>query len=99
VGNPTAAAVIATGSYALINGGNIRTPGSLVVTYDPTKPDHFGVNLENYGVPPDVWVKNTVQDDINGDDRELEAAIAEVMRMLRDTQPRAADREPEGSRR
>ena len=32
VGNPTSAQVIATGSYALINGGAIRTPGSLVVT-------------------------------------------------------------------
>jgi tricorn protease len=98
VGNPTAAAVIATGSYALINGGSIRTPGSLVITWDPTKPNNFGVNLENYGVPPDVWVKNTVQDEIDGKDRELEAAIAEVMRMLRETQPRAADREPEGGR-
>ena len=41
VGNPTSAAVIATGSYALINGGSIRTPGSLVVTYDPTKPEQL----------------------------------------------------------
>jgi tricorn protease len=99
VGNPTAAAVIATGSYALINGGSIRTPGSLVVTWDPTRPNNFGVNLENYGVPPDVWVKNSVQDEINGEDRELQAAIAEAMRMLRESQPRAADREPEGAGR
>jgi hypothetical protein len=55
VGNPTAAAVITTGSYQLINGGAIRTPGSLVITYDPTKPNNYGVNLENCGVPPDVW--------------------------------------------
>jgi tricorn protease len=99
VGNPTAAAVIATGSYALINGGSIRTPGSLVVTYDPTKPNNFGVNLENYGVPPDVWVRNSVMDELKGEDRELQAAIAEVMRLLRETQPRAADREPEEARR
>ena len=59
VGNPTSAAVIATGSYALINGGAIRTPGSLVVTYDPERPNNFGINLENYGVAPDVWVENT----------------------------------------
>ena len=52
VGNTTAAAVIATGSYGLINGGSIRTPGSLVVTYDPTKPNNYGINLENYGVNP-----------------------------------------------
>ena len=59
VGNPTAAAVIATGSYGLIHGGSIRTPGSLVVTYDPTKPHNHGINLENYGVAPDVFVWNT----------------------------------------
>ena len=85
VGNPTAAAVIATGSYALINGGTIRTPGSLVVTYDPTKPNNYGVNLENFGVPPDVWVKNSPMDELQQVDRELKAAIDEAMRMLKST--------------
>jgi tricorn protease len=83
VGNPTAAAVIATGSYQLINGGSIRTPGSLVVTYDPTKPHNYGINLENYGVEPDVLVENSPEDELRGYDRELHAAIAEVMAMLR----------------
>jgi tricorn protease len=82
VGNPTAAAVIATGSYSLINGGTIRTPGSLVVTYDPERPDNHGINLENFGVAPDVWVENTPEDELAGRDRELEAAIAEVLKML-----------------
>jgi tricorn protease len=84
VGNPTSAAVIATGSYALINGGSIRTPGSLVVTYDPERPNNFGINLENYGVAPDVWVENTPEDELRGDDRELRAAIEEVLKMLKD---------------
>jgi tricorn protease len=83
VGNPTAAAVIATGSYALINGGTIRTPGSLVITYDPTKPNNYGVNLENLGVPPDVWVKNSPNDEVKKFDRELKTAIEEAMRMLK----------------
>ena len=83
VGNPTAAAVIATGSYSLINGGTIRTPGSLVITYDPTKPNNYGVNLENLGVPPDVWVKNSPNDEVKKNDRELTAAIEEAMRMLK----------------
>lgn len=83
VGNPTAAAVIATGSYALINGGTIRTPGSLVITYDPTKPNNYGVNLENLGVPPDVWVKNSPNDEVKKIDRELKTAIEEALRMLR----------------
>jgi tricorn protease len=81
VGNPTAAAVIATGSYSLLHGGSIRTPGSLVVTFDPTKPNNFGINLENYGVEPDVWVRNGPMDILRGVDRELEEAIREVRRM------------------
>lgn len=86
VGNPTAAAVIATGSYPLINGGTIRTPGSLVITYDPTRPNNYGVNLENLGVPPDVWVKNTPMDEMKKFDRELKAAIDEAVRMLKEQQ-------------
>ena len=84
VGNPTAAAVIATGSYRLINGGSIRTPGSLVVTYDPTKPNNYGLNLENYGVAPDVWAENTPEDELKGFDRELKTAIDEALKMLKE---------------
>jgi len=84
VGNPTSAAVIATGSYRLINGGSVRTPGSLVVTYDPERPNNYGINLENYGVAPDVWVENTPEDELAGIDRELQAAVDEVMKMLKE---------------
>jgi tricorn protease len=82
VGNPTMAAVIATGSYRLIHGGSIRTPGSLVVSYDPTQPHNHGINLENYGVAPDVYVWNTPEDELTGFDRELKTAVDEAMRML-----------------
>ena len=82
VGTPTAGAVIATGSYQLINGGRIRTPGSLVVAYDPAQPNNYGVTLENYGVAPDVWAENTPRDELDGFDRELEAAVEEALRML-----------------
>ena len=84
VGHPTAAAVIATGSYSLLHGGSIRTPGSLVVTYDPTKPNNYGINLENYGVEPDVWVKNSPMDILKGIDKELQEAIKEVDRMRKE---------------
>lgn len=94
VGNPTAAAVIATGSYALINGGAIRTPGSLVVTWDPSKPNNYGVNLENYGVPPDVWVENTPMDELKKFDRELKVAIDEAMKMLKDYRAKIANGSP-----
>ncbi|MFN2315288.1 MAG: S41 family peptidase [Gemmatimonadales bacterium] len=83
VGNPTAGAVIATGNYGLIHGGSIRTPGSLVVQWDPTKPNNYGINLENYGVEPDVWVVNSPMDMLAGFDRELKTAVDEALRMLR----------------
>ena len=47
VGVPTMGAVIGTGSYTLLDGSAIRTPGSGVWT-------STGQNMENYGVPPDV---------------------------------------------
>lgn len=92
VGNPTSAQVIATGSYSLINGGTIRTPGSLVVTWDPTKPNNYGFDLENYGVPPDVWVKNSPADEAKGMDRELKVAIDEAMKLLKATKASATDK-------
>ncbi len=82
VGTPTGGGVIWTGSYSLLNGGRIRTPGSLAVTYDPTRPNNYGINLENYGVAPDVFVENSPYDELQGFDRELKAAIEEVKRML-----------------
>ena len=53
-----------------------------MVTYDPTKPNNYGTNLENYGVAPDVWAENTPQDELDGHDRELQAAVTEALRML-----------------
>ena len=82
VGNPTNGSVIATGSYSLINGATIRTPGSLVVSYDPSKPNNYGINLENYGVAPDVWAENSPTDESAGFDRELKAAVDEALKML-----------------
>jgi tricorn protease len=98
VGTPTAAAVIATGSYGLINGGSIRTPGALVVTYDPTKPNNYGINLENYGVQPDIMVRNAPDDELRGFDRELKAAIDEALKMLREGKWQYTTTESGGSR-
>ena len=52
------------------------------------------MNLENYGVPPDVWVENTPADEIKKFDRELKAAIDEAMRMLRAGTPRMTSARP-----
>jgi len=72
IGVPTMGAVIGTGSYRLMDGSQIRTPGSGVFTAS-------GRDLENYGVPPDVLVDNTPSDFLTGHDRQIEKAI-EVLR-------------------
>jgi tricorn protease len=63
---------------------SFASPRSLVVTYDPTKPNNCGINLENYGVAPDVWVENTPEDELNGFDRELKTAVDEALRMMKE---------------
>lgn len=82
VGTPTAGGVIWTNTFGLINGATMRVPFSRAAVYDASKPDGYGTNLENYGVPPDVWVQNSLEDERRGFDRELDAAIDEVMRQL-----------------
>ncbi|HTM24822.1 MAG TPA: S41 family peptidase [Vicinamibacterales bacterium] len=68
VGVPTMGAVIGTGSYTLLDGSTIRTPGSGVWLAT-------GENMENYGVPPDVYVDNTPADFIQGRDAQIEKAV------------------------
>jgi tricorn protease len=68
VGVPTMAAVIGTGSYTLLDGSAIRTPGSGVWTI-------AGQNMENYGVPPDVYVDNTPGDFLQKRDAQVEKAV------------------------
>jgi tricorn protease len=72
VGVPTMGAVIGTGSFTLLDGSALRTPGSGVYT-------SRGENMENYGVQPDVWVDNGPADFLGGHDRQIEKAI-EVLR-------------------
>ena len=69
IGVPTMGAVIGTGSYGLLNGFTIRTPGSGVWT-------STGENMENYGVPPDEYIDNTPTDFFAGRDMQIERAIA-----------------------
>jgi tricorn protease len=68
VGVPTSGQVIGTGSFTLLDGSAIRTPGAGVFTA-------AGENMENYGVPPDVYVDNTPADFLTGHDRQIEKAI------------------------
>jgi tricorn protease len=68
VGVTTYGAVIGTGSYQLMDGSSIRTPGSGLWNID-------GTNLENNGVRPDVYVDNTPDDFLEGRDAQLEKAV------------------------
>ena len=68
IGVPTPGAVIGTGSYTLLDGSTIRTPGTGVWTAT-------GQNMENYGVPPDVLIDNTPTDFVQGRDAQIEKAV------------------------
>lgn len=68
IGVPTYGAVIGTGEYELLDGSTIRTPEIGIYTAS-------GQNMENYGVPPDIYVDNTPADFLAGHDRQLEKAV------------------------
>ena len=77
IGTPTMGAVIGTGSYSLIDGSTVRTPGVGVYLADTKR-----TNMENYGVQPDIRVDNLPEDNLAGRDRQLETAVDELLRQL-----------------
>ncbi|HEV8370711.1 MAG TPA: S41 family peptidase [Pyrinomonadaceae bacterium] len=77
IGTPTMGAVIGTGSYSLIDGSTVRTPGVGVFLADSKR-----TNMENYGVQPDILVDNKPEDYLAGRDRQLESAVEELMKQL-----------------
>ena len=80
IGTRTMGAVIGTGSYSLIDGSTVRTPGVGVYLADEAR-----TNMENTGVKPDVTVENSPEDNLAGRDRQLEAGVKEVMKDLKDS--------------
>jgi tricorn protease len=86
IGNPTTGAVIGTGSYTLIDGATVRTPGTGVFLNDAKQ-----TNMERYGVPPDIFVENTPEEVLAGRDRQLERAVDELMKQIGDKK-KIADR-------
>lgn len=87
VGVTTYGAVIGTGSYTLMDGSQIRTPGTGLWNVN-------GTNLENYGVPPDIYVDNTPEDFFKHRDAQLEKAV-EVLKTQIESTAKAAN-EPFG---
>jgi tricorn protease len=45
--------------------------------------DGKNTNMENYGVKPDIFIENTPEDNISGRDKQLETAVAELMKEVR----------------
>lgn len=73
VGMRTYGGVIGTGGTTLIDGSSLRMPGVGAFTLD-------GSNMENNGCPPDIAVEHTPEDIVAGRDRQLERAVAELLR-------------------
>jgi tricorn protease len=78
IGTPTMGAVIGTGSYTLIDGSTVRTPGTGVYLADKQQ-----TNMENNGVRPDILVDNTPEETLAGRDRQLEVAVEELLKQLK----------------
>lgn len=72
IGTATFGGVISTGAKALIDGTTIRLPGRGWYLPD-------GRDMENNGAQPDVEVAQTPADEAAGRDRQLEAAVTELM--------------------
>lgn len=85
IGTPTAGAVIGTGSYSLIDGSTVRTPGTGVFLADAKL-----TNMENYGVQPDIRIDNSPADNLAKRDRQIEAAVQELMKELQNVKNLAA---------
>ena len=88
IGTPTMGAVIGTGSYSLIDGSTVRTPGVGVYLADSKR-----TNMENYGVQPDIRVDNSPEDILAGRDRQLEAAVEELLKQLGSAKRNIASKE------
>ena len=88
IGTPTMGAVIGTGSYSLIDGSTVRTPGVGVYLADAKR-----TNMENYGVQPDIRIDNLPEDNLAGRDRQLETAVDELMKQIGGTKRNIASKE------
>ncbi|WP_092123025.1 S41 family peptidase [Desulfonatronum thiosulfatophilum] len=75
VGRQTYGGVISTGSHSLIDGASVRTP--FRGWYLPD-----GTDMEHNGAMPDLVVEHTPADEIAGRDRQLEAAVREMLQKL-----------------
>ena len=65
-----------------LDGTDIRVP--FFTSYDPKTGSWI---IENHGVDPDILIDNDPVKEWNGEDQQLDRAIQEVMKELRDRKP------------
>lgn len=75
IGTETYRWIIFTSSFRLLDGSTVRIPAWGCYNIK-------GEDLEFAGVKPDIYVKNTFKDRLEGTDPQLEAAITEVLKEL-----------------
>lgn len=75
VGQQTAGGVISTGGTSLLDGTTVRLPGRGWFTPD-------GKNMELNGAMPDIVVPQTPEDESSGDDRQLKAAVDDLLKRV-----------------
>lgn len=76
VGTDTYHWIIFTSAMSLVDGSSVRLPSWGCYTLD-------GKNLEQNGVTPDIYVKNTFEDRMKGKDPQIEKAVEEIMKELK----------------
>lgn len=75
VGQQTYGGVISTGAFTLMDGTRVRQPFRGWYLLD-------GTDMENNGAVPDIVVDQTPSDEAAGRDRQLEAAVADLLSRL-----------------
>ena len=68
--------IIFTSGVQLVDGSFVRLPSWGCYTLD-------GKDLEKTGVQPDMMVINTFEDKLNGRDPQLDKAIEEIMKQIK----------------
>jgi tricorn protease len=76
------------GFPVLVDGGSVTAPNLAFWT------EEEGFGIENVGVPPDIEVEQWPAEVAAGRDPQLERAIQEVLRMLRENPPTEPERPP-----
>ena len=71
-----------SGSLPYMDGTDIRVP--FFTSYDPKKGEWI---IENHGVDPDILIDNDPIKEWNGEDEQLNRAIEEVMKELKNRKP------------